>query len=396
MDLLPVDDAVKQLLETARPATGDERTLLDQSYGRASAEDVFAQIDVPFFDNSAMDGFAGCHGDLLEGMSYSVCDRIPAGRLGQTLTKNSLARIFTGAPIPEGADTVIVQEDVEFSLDTATIKKLPKKYSNVRRRGHDISSGSKVVSKGEFLSSAAVALLASVGETSVKVKIPLTVAIFSTGDELVLPGKALKSAQSYNSNRFLIYGLLRDMGLNVIDLGIVPDDYSKTLAMLSKAGEVADVIISSGGVSVGEEDHVKAAVRALGSVNIWKVAMKPGKPFLLGEINGKPLLGLPGNPVSTFVSFFVFAKPFLKATQGLREVAPNELYGLSSFDFQAGSRREYLRARLRSKQGETWLEKYAHQGSSVLSSLRWANCLAIVDGAQQIKIGDPIKFIELD
>ena len=232
MDLLPVDDAVKELLEIVKPATGDERTLLDQSYGRASAEDVFAQIDVPFFDNSAMDGFAGCHGDLLEGMSYRVCDRIPAGRLGQTLTKNSLARIFTGAPIPEGADTVIVQEEVEFSLDTATIKKLPKKYSNVRRRGHDITSGSKVVSKGEFLSSAAVALLASVGETSVKVKIPLTVAIFSTGDELVLPGKALKSAQSYNSNRFLIYGLLRDMGLNVIDLGIVPDDYPKTLAML--------------------------------------------------------------------------------------------------------------------------------------------------------------------
>ena len=396
MDLLPVDDAVKELLEIASPVTGDESTLLDQSYGRASAEDVFAQIDVPFFDNSAMDGFAGCHGELLEGMTYRVYDRIPAGRLGQTLTKNSLARIFTGAPIPEGADTVIAQEDVEFSIDTATINKLPKKYSNVRRRGHDITSGSRVVSKGEFLSSAAVALLASVGETSVKVKIPLTVAIFSTGDELVLPGKALKSAQSYNSNRFLLYGLLRDMGLDVIDLGIVPDDYSKTLAMLTKAGEVADVIISSGGVSVGEEDHVRAAVRDLGSVNIWKVAMKPGKPFLLGEINGKPLLGLPGNPVSTFVSFFVFAKPFLKATQGLSEVAPNELYGLSSFDFQAGSRREYLRARQRSKDGATWIEKYAHQGSSVLSSLRWANCLAIVDGARQIKIGDPIKFIKLD
>lgn len=396
MDLLPVEDAVKALLELARPVTGDERTSLDQSFGRTSAEDVFAQIDVPSFDNSAMDGFAGCHEDVSEGMSYSVSDRIPAGRIGQPLRKNSLARIFTGAAIPESADTVIVQEDVEFSSGTARIKKLPKKYSNVRRRGHDITSGSKVVSKGEFLSSAAVALLASIGETSVKVKTPLTVAIFSTGDELVLPGEALKSAQSYNSNRFLIYGLLRSMGLNVIDLGIVPDDYSQTLAMLLKAGEVADVVISSGGVSVGEEDHVKAAVRALGSINIWKVAMKPGKPFLLGEINGKPLLGLPGNPVSTFVSFFIFAKPFLKATQGLSEVASNELYGVSSFDFQAGSRREYLRGRHRAEKGETLIEKYAHQGSSVLSSLKWANCLAIVDAAQQIKIGDPIKFIELN
>ncbi len=280
--LLPVEDAVKELLERARPVTGEERTPLDKSYGRASAEDVFAQIDVPFFDNSAMDGFAGCHEDVTEGMSYSVSDRIPAGQIGQTLTKNSLARIFTGAPIPEGADTVIVQEDVEFSLGTATIKKLPKKYSNVRRRGHDIASGSKVLSKGEFLSTAAVALLASVGETSVKVKIPVTVAIFSTGDELVLPGKALKSAQSYNSNRFLVYGLLRGMGLNVIDFGIVPDDYSQTLAMLSKAGEAADVIISSGGVSVGEEEHVEASVRELRSVYLLNVPMKPGKLIVIG------------------------------------------------------------------------------------------------------------------
>ena len=394
--LLTVEDAVKELLERARPKAEEERASLDQSFGRACAEDVFAQIDVPSFDNSAMDGFAVCHEDISEGTSYNVSDRIPAGRVGKPMIKNSLARIFTGAPIPEGADTVIVQEDVDFSSDIARIKKLPRKYSNVRRRGHDIAAGSKVVSKGEFLSSAAVALLASVGETSVKVKVPLTVAMFSTGDELVLPGETLNAAQSYNSNRYLIHSLLRGMGLNVIDLGIVPDDYSQTLVMLSKAGKIADVIISSGGVSVGEEDHVKAAVTALGSINIWKVAMKPGKPFLLGEIDGKPLLGLPGNPVSTFVSFFIFAKPFLKAMQGLNEVASSEFYGESSFDYQAGSRREYLRARLRAEGGKTRLEKYAHQGSSVLSSLKWATCLAVVDAAQKIQVGDSIKFIVLD
>ena len=394
--LLPVEDAVKELLERARPIAGEERTSLDQSFGRACAEDVFAQIDVPSFDNSAMDGFAGCFEDVSEGTSYTISDRIPAGRICKPLVKNSLARIFTGAPIPEGADTVIMQEDVDFSSGTARIKKLPRKYSNVRRRGHDIASGSKVVSKGELLSSAAVAVLASVGETSVKVKMPLTVAIFSTGDELVLPGKALNTAQSYNSNRFLIHSWLRGMGLEVIDLGIVPDDYSQTLVMLSKAGEIADVIISTGGVSVGEEDHVKAAVTALGSINIWKIAMKPGKPFLLGEISGIPLLGLPGNPVSTFVSFFIFAKPFLRATQGLNEVTSREFFGVSSFDYQAGSRREYLRARFRTEGGETLLEKFAHQGSSVLSSLKWATCLVVVDAAQRIKVGDSIKFIVLD
>ncbi|MBC09152.1 MAG: hypothetical protein CMQ39_03150 [Gammaproteobacteria bacterium] len=208
--------------------------------------------------------------------------------------------------------------------------------------------------------------------------------------------KALNTAQSYNSNRFLIHSWLRGMGLEVIDLGIVPDDYSQTLVMLSKAGEIADVIISTGGVSVGEEDHVKAAVTALGSINIWKIAMKPGKPFLLGEISGKPLLGLPGNPVSTFVSFFIFAKPFLRATQGLNEVTSREFFGVSSFDYQAGSRREYLRARFRTEGGETLLEKFAHQGSSVLSSLKWATCLVVVDAAQRIKVGDSIKFIVLD
>ena len=396
MVLTSVDDAVNQLLGLAKPTMREGELELDLALGGVCAENISSEIDVPAFDNSAMDGYAGCWEDITVGQEYEVSDRIAAGKSPGPLVKGSLARIFTGAPLPEGADTVIIQEHVGLSGNLALVHRRPDQFSNIRKRGHDIKSGSIVISKGEFLSSTAIALLGSIGREKVRVKKPLVVSIFSTGDELVLPGNPLEPGQIYNSNRFLVYGLLKQMGMEVLDLGIVPDKVSETVEVLSEASEKSDLIISSGGVSVGEEDHVKSAVEAIGSINMWKVAMKPGKPVAFGTIKTKPFLGLPGNPVSTFVSFCVFVKPFLKAMQGFNEVQGKEYVALSSFDFHGSSRREYLRARYRIEKGKILVDKYENQGSSILSSVYWANSLAIVDPGEKIEIGDQIKILILD
>ena len=399
--LLSVESALQQVLSSvedcSRPVI--EVDLL-KALGCVLARDVVSSIAVPGDDNSAMDGYALRAVDAHE--QLPVSQRIPAGSVGAQLKPGTAARIFTGAAIPPGADTVVMQENCELLDGCIVINGSVSAGQNIRLQGQDISSGSIVLCAGRRLRPQDVGLLASVGMAQVSVYKPLKVAILSTGDELADPSnigkdKELPAGQIYNSNRYTLAGLLSNLNVEVVDGGIIPDDPDATARALQSAADAADCVICSGGVSVGEEDHVKDQVEKLGKLDLWKLAIKPGKPLAFGRIGETPFFGLPGNPTSVFVTFCLVARPYLQKLQGLAEAAPIKLTARARFNSgRPGGRQEYRRVTVQN--GETGLvaSDYVNQSSGVLSSVSHSNAFAIIAPGEVVTEGDQVEVILLD
>ncbi|MEO7887226.1 gephyrin-like molybdotransferase Glp [Polaromonas sp.] len=400
--LKPLDVALGELLARAAPLPGPETISTFDADGRVLAQDLTSSLDVPAHDNSSMDGYALRTADWVEGGVLQVNQRIPAGSSGHALAANSAARIFTGAPIPPGADAVVMQEDCDAVDATegqahagVRIKVQPQAGQWIRRRGEDVAAGAVVLHRGERLTPASLGLAASIGFDKLQVAPRVRVALFSTGDELVMPGQVapadMKPGAIYNSNRFFLRALLLRLGCTVTDLGIVPDRLDATVAALQGASAQHDLILTSGGVSVGEEDHIKPAVQTLGELNLWQIAMKPGKPFAYGKVGAAHFIGLPGNPVSSFVTFLVLVRPFLLRLQGARETAVSPVAMPAHFDWpKADKRREFLRARCNAAGG---LDLFANQSSGVLTSAVWGDGLIDNPAGQVIAHGDTVQFI---
>ena len=395
--MLDVQQAIEKLLEKAQPIAQHrqrciENISVNSSLGRALAKDIVATIDVPPADNSAMDGYAFCYADAEENdFSLPISQRIPAGTTPQSLQPNTAARIFTGGEIPEGADTVAMQEDCSESKGCISINTDVASAANVRQKGQDIQSGNIILTAGTLIRAQEMGLLASVGFSHIDVNQPLKVGIFSTGDELVEPGAPLKSGQIYNSNRAMLIGLLQSLGMQVVDLGTVTDCLEATKGILNQATKIAqcDIVLSAGGVSVGEEDYVKEAVTQLGSLDFWKVAIKPGKPLAFGYVNKTPFIGLPGNPASVFVTFMVLVRPFLQACQGKHWVAPKLLISKACFNKLGEKREVYLRGRII----DDGVEIYPNQSSGVLSSACWGDVFVVQKTGQAIEKGDYVNVL---
>jgi len=393
--MLSVEQALERLLVRARPIAEVERVAtldIERALGRVLAAPVVSTVDVPPMDNSQMDGYALRSVDVPSVPStLKVSQRIAAGHVGQQLAPGTAARIFTGAPVPPGADTIVMQEAARAQGDDVTINEQPKPGQWIRSKGIDVRSGATILAAGRRLAPQDLGLAASVGVAALEVWRRMRVAVFFTGDELVMPGEPLPPGSIYNSNRFVLLALLRVLGCEVIDLGIVPDDRTATRAAFVLAAQGADLIVTSGGVSVGEEDHVKPAVEAEGALDLWQIAMKPGKPLAFGHVREVPFIGLPGNPVSSFVAFLLFARPFIRARQGASDLAPRVLSLRADFDLpKPDKRREFLRARCNDAGG---LELFANQNSAVLTSCVWADGLIDNPPLQAIKRGDAVRFL---
>ena len=394
IQMLDFDTALANLLAAARQITDVETVPLLAANGRVLAQDIVAPIDVPGFDNSAMDGYALNIADFAAPPSdFLISQRIAAGEVGTSLAAGEAARIFTGAPIPAGANAVAMQEVCSVSDGRMSVAMSLKNGANIRRAGEDIAAQAVVLAAGTRLGAAEIGLAASIGVPTLPVVRPLKVALLSTGDELVEPGTDLGAGQIYNSNRYAINTLLQTLGCEVTDFGIVADDRAATIELLKTASAEHDVVITSGGVSVGEEDHVKAAVEYLGMLDLWKIAMKPGKPFAHGQIGEADFIGLPGNPVSSFVTFLMLVRPFLLARQGVTAIAPARLPLIAAFDWKkAGDRREFLRVRVNSA-GQ--IELFPRQGSGVLTSMVWSDGLLDLPAGQTIAAGDVVSYLPL-
>ena len=380
--MLSVEEAVAALLGGARCLVETEECRLLDALGRTLSGEIVAAIDVPPADNSAMDGYALRHADWVDGNSpLQLSQRITAGSPPGPLAAGTAARIFTGAEVPAGADTVVMQEHCSAEDGAVQIHKLPAPGANIRRRGQDIARGQRVLAAGQQLRAQDLGLAASLGFASVPVYRNLKVAILSTGDELVEPGEPAAPGQIYNSNRFTMKGQLSAWGIEVVDLGVARDTPQAVRDKMTRAAAQADVVITSGGVSVGEEDHVKAIVEELGSLELWRIAIKPGKPFAFGQVLGKPFIGLPGNPVSVFVTLLVVARPYLLACQGVADTTLRPVFGKACFAKQGSSREDYLRVRATA----AGLELFSNQSSGVLFSTSWG------DGLVRQKVGEDIE-----
>ena len=391
-NMLSFDEAYEKLLGFVRPVREVEEVDTMFAAGRVLAVDQYSAIDQPPMDNSGMDGYALRAADVpVAGTRLPVSQRIPAGSVGHELAPGTAARIFTGAPLPPGADTVVMQELCEHAGDEVVVNTVPRVGEAVRRMGEDIARGARVLPAGLRLTPQAVALAAAVGLAHLPVHRRVKVAVFSTGSELVMPGEPLPPGGIYNSNRYLLRGLLAGLGCEVENFGIVPDRLDATREVLRRAAEGHDLILTSGGVSVGEEDHVKPAVEAEGSLDMWKIAMKPGKPLAYGRVHGAAFIGLPGNPVSSFVTFLLMVRPFLLATQGASEVTPAAMQLRADFDWpRPDRRREFLRARMNAQGG---VELFANQGSAALESTVWANGLVDIPADTVITRGATVRFL---
>jgi molybdopterin molybdotransferase len=394
--LLPVDEALAQVLAGAEPPQAFIELPLLESLGRVLAQDVVSPIAVPGDDNSAMDGYAVRAAEVAQPLPVS--QRIPAGAVGSALQPGTAARIFTGAAIPAGADAVVMQENCQEQDQTVVVAGAVTPGQNIRPRGQDIKSGDTALSRGRRLRPQDLGLLASIGCATVSVYRPLRVAVLSTGDELVEPGSAeLQSGQIYNSNRYTLGGLLRSIHVEFIDGGIIPDDPEVTAQALQDAAARADCVITSGGVSVGEEDHVKSQVERLGEINLWKLAIKPGKPLAFGRIGDTPFIGLPGNPTSVFVTFCLIARPFLLKLQGVDEPEPPRLQATAAFAVKKpGGRQEYLRVTLENTSEGLKANRFDNQSSGVLSSVSHSNALAVIPPGTTVERGDRVEVILLD
>jgi len=394
---LSVEAALALLLERARPLTERETVATADARNRVLAEDLSSRVDQPAWNSSAMDGYAVRTADVAPGgAELPITQRIPAGRCGGPLAPGTAARIFTGAPVPDGADTVVVQEICESDGQRVRLPGDLKPGANIRLRGEDVRAGDTVLAAGTRLAPQHLGLAASVGAEELAVLRRLRVAIFASGDELVMPGEPLNPGQIYNSNRFMYRALLDALGCEIVDLGIVEDSLDATVEALRAGAEQADLVLASGGVSVGEEDHVRPAVQRLGSLDLWRIAMRPGRPLAFGHIGDTPFIGSPGNPVSLFVTFCLFARPFILRMQGITgDLAPIRLRARADFDLaKPVSRREYLRARLtQTAQGDATVEVFPSRSSAALTSLAWADGLVEVAKGQTVAVGDPVLFI---
>ena len=410
--ILSVNEALDFLraAAAARPVTGSDIVATLCANGRVLGEAQASTIDVPSNDNTQMDGYAVRSGDCAGGQAaLTVSDRIPAGHVGHYLAPGCAARIFTGAMIPDGADAVVMQEQCVLNDDgTVTIRHAPQAGEWIRRAGEDIQAGAVILAAGTRLRSQELGLAASVGLAMLPVMRKLRVAVFFTGDELTMPGEApgghLAPGALYNSNRFTLRALLENLGCIVTDFGIVPDSLAATRATLRNAARENDLIITSGGVSVGEEDHIRPAVEAEGRLNLWQIAVKPGKPLAFGEVRRDGakdastggsdafFLGLPGNPVSSFITFLLFVRPFILRLQGVvGQPAPRGFTMRADFDWPKADRRnEFLRARINDAGA---LELFPNQGSGVLTSTVWGDGLVDNPPGNRIARGDSVRFI---
>ena len=394
--LLSVSQALDTLLTAARKkqltSQNVQITSTLHANKRVLASDIGAPINVPSAPNSQMDGYAINVADIEDNEQlFEVSQRIPAGHCGAPLQAKTVARIFTGAVMPQGANAVVMQEQCEVVGGKIKLLHQPKVGEWVRQTGEDIRQGDVILKAGTLLRAQECGLAASIGLAELPVARRLKVAIFFTGDELVMPGNPLPQGAIYNSNRYLISSLLNNLGCVVTDFGIVPDNLEQTRATLRQAALDNDVIITSGGVSVGEEDHVKPAVTAEGQLHLWQIAMKPGKPLAFGAVKDAFFIGLPGNPVSSVVTCLILVRPFLLALQGVNQVAPKPLKVRADFDWaRPDKRQEFLRAQFNEQGG---LSLFAHQGSAVLSSTVWADGLIDNPAGCAIKAGDWVSFI---
>ena len=402
--LKSLDQALAELMAFAVPLKGSVQLDTFDADGRVLAQDLVSELHVPPQDNSSMDGYAlRCVDVASVGGRLTVTQRIPAGTSGVPVEPGSAARIFTGAPIPPGADAVVMQEDCEVlsaphdaaAHEQVRILVLPQPGQWIRRAGEDVARGAVVLHRGTRLSPAELGLAASIGLDQLPVLRTPRVALFSTGDELVMPGTILpqqmKAGAIYNSNRYFLRALLKRLGCEVSDYGIVPDQREATEQAMRAASLGHDLILTSGGVSVGEEDHVKAAVQALGELNLWQIAIKPGKPFAYGRVGQSHFIGLPGNPVSSFVTFLLLVRPFLLKLQGVGSIVPFTQSLPAHFQWtRADTRREFLRVRRNEAGG---LDLFANQSSGVLTSAVWGDGLVDNPPGQRIAHGDCVEFI---
>jgi len=401
--MLTAQQALDHLLSHAKAVEQSEDVPMQAALGRVLAKNVNSSVDVPPLDNTSMDGYAvRCADTASPGQSLKIAQRIPAGSVGTQLEPGTVARIFTGAPIPLGADAVVMQEDCsipEGSSGLVQVNIVPTQGQWIRRRGEDLTAGQTALSAGTFLRPQELGVAASGGLTHLNVKRRVKVAAFFTGDELALPGEPLKPGGIYNSNRDTLLACLKSLGCDATDLGIVPDSLDATKQALRLASKDHDLIITSGGVSVGEEDHIKPAVTAEGRLDLWQIAIKPGKPLAFGAVRRteKPadgeawFIGLPGNPVSSFVTFLLFVRPFILKLQG-RHVTPMQSYLMrADFDWlKADRRNEFLRVKVNDRGG---LDLFPNQSSGVLTSASWGDGLVDCPPGQPIKAGEIVKYI---
>jgi molybdopterin molybdotransferase len=405
--LISADEALARLLAAVVPLGRAENVTTPEAWGRVLAQDVVSAVHVPPEDNSAMDGYAVRVADLSGGAGtlLPVSQRIAAGRPGQPLAPGTAARIFTGAQVPPGADAVVMQEhceavgpaSAEAPFGAVRVNELPAPGMAIRRQGEDVMKGHLVLQAGHRMDAAAIGLAATVGMARLHVAARPRVALFSTGDELVMPGEPLPPGAIYNSNRFMLGALLRGQGCAVTDLGNVPDRLDATRAMLREAAAGHDLILSSGGVSVGEEDHLKPALAAEGRLDLWAIAIKPGKPLAFGAVrrdDGETwFVGLPGNPVSSYVTFTLFVRPVLARLQGAAVAVPAGIPLRADFEWpRPDRRREFLRVKRNANGG---LDLYRNQGSGVLTSLAWGDGLADIAPGQAVRPGDLVSYLSL-
>jgi len=389
-----VEEARDRMLSRAHGPGRTEEVALAQARGRVLARDVLAPADVPARACSQMDGYAlRAQDGVPGGAGLPVRQRVAAGDVPGALARGEAARIFTGAVLPAGADAVLPQEEATIEEGRLLVRAAVRPGQWVRPAASEMRSGEVVLAAGCALRAPQLALAASTGHDRLQVCAPPRVSLFCTGSELVEPGEPLPEGKVYNSNRVLLAALLRDLGCEVRDLGIIRDDLALTRATLREAARGSDLVLSSGGVSVGEEDHVRAALEAEGRVELWQIAMKPGKPLVFGEVGGTPFIGLPGNPVSGFVTFSLLVRPFLLRSMGVADVAPAPILLRSAFSRAAGSpRREFLRARAAP---DGTVSIHADQSAAVLASVAWAQGLVDAPAGEAIAPGDPVRYIAL-
>lgn len=391
--MLSEQEAVTRILERARLLAITEHVDIRQANGRVCAGDIVADSDVPNTDNSAMDGYACASNDISAGSSLPISQRVAAGDSPSPLAAHTIARIFTGATLPPGADCVVPQEQCDATDTGIVFKGTARRGQHVRLRGEDIAQGDTVLRRGDLIGPAQIGLLAALGLRELAVYRPLRIALLSTGDELHEPGTPLLPGQRYNTNQYAIAAAAERLGFSVSYSSLVSDNVDDTCQALLRAQATADVIISTGGVSVGEEDHVKTALKTLGDIYLWKIAIKPGKPLVFGDVRGTPFIGLPGNPVSAMVTFLLIARPFLLLCQGRRQQQAAVFQVKAEFSWQTQLRCEYLRGRLHNRDGHTCVQLYPSQDSGIQSSLSNSDGLVRIEQQTTVNKGDWVDFI---
>ena len=392
--LLPIEHALEAMMGAVSAVSGREIRGLHEALGRVLAEPYSARINTPPADNSAMDGYALAHSDA--GGLLNISQRIPAGASPEPLIPGTAARIFTGAVVPPGADVVVMQEDCEEQDGFVKVPSDLMRGDNIRLRGSDVPQGSLLFDAGSVLTPPALALIASQGIHRLSCYTRPKVALLQSGDELYEPGTdPLPEGGIYNSNRTLLECLVAQCGAEVIGVWHVKDDLESTCDALVEAVAQADVVITTGGVSVGDEDHIKPAIERLGSLDLWRLALKPGKPFAFGFINEVPILGLPGNPSSVLVTFSVLVRPVLFKLRGARSAQLPTFWVRSAFDFEGGVRAEFLRGVIASREQQTYAHMLRNQSSGALRAAAESDVLIKIPVGASIKEGDPIEVIPL-